>query len=287
MNIIILDEDNIEEYKEYINPDIAENIGRPFFRGIIVHEEDDPVAGMIWEVKNSMQDAEKVSNIHWLRIDKCRNEEGVVKALFDNYVSMIREDEVIRSDYSLSARMSEVEKKVLEENGFTVKLMEGDVIKARLSEISELQFFKNAKISDIVQPLRNMTQRGFNAAARQFHAAGHYGICEDLPYLPRSYFENDISCYVEENDEVEGMFLFHLNPSGGLVIVLMAVIGGDYKKILPLMIKKSMTSMTDYYSPDTEIWIDRHDYASLAISEKLFPRGFGVPVYIGSRDENY
>ena len=130
-----------------------------------------------------------------------------------------------------------------------------------------------------------MTQRGFNSALRQFLTKGKYGLCEDLAYLPRSYFENDISCYSEMDGDINGIFLFHKKPSGGLLVVIMAALGSDFGKILPQMIKFSVTSAMENYPGETEVLIDRHNYASLALSEKLFPRGFGLPVYVGSRQE--
>ena len=70
------------------------------------------------------------------------------------------------------------------------------------------------------------------------------------------------------------------------MIVVLAAIGSDFGKILPQMMKFSVLTALEEYSDETEIWIDRHNYASLALSEKLFPRGFGTPVYIGSRPES-
>ena len=281
MRIVSLDEDNIEEYTKYLTADVAENIGRTFVRGIVACDGDIPLAGMVWEIKNMMLEAANESNIMWLRIDK----EEAIEPLFENYKTAVKDDEVVKSNFSLPAKASDKEREALLKEGFTVKFMEGDLIKARLSEITELEFLKKIKLSENVHALNTITQRGFNSAARQFMAKGHFGVLEDLPYLSRSYFENDISCYSENEGQVDGLFLFHKNPSGGLVIVLMAAIGSNYGKILPHMIKCSVTNMQEMYPPETEIWIDRHNYASLALSEKLFPRGFGIPVYVGSRDE--
>ena len=281
MHIVDLNEESIDEYIDYIDPDVAENIGRFFFRGILCFDEDDLSGGMIWEVRNTMREEKNESNIVWLRIDS--DEAG--EFLFDNYSDLISLDDVEASTISLPARGASKEKESLENAGFKVVFMEGDLIKTQLSEIAELDAFKKVKPGDSIRPLKNMTQRGFNAGVRPFMDKGLYGLCQDLPYLPRSYFENDISSYSENEGQVNGLFLFHKNPSGGLAIVVMAAIGNDYGKILPQMIKRSITSAIEIYSPDTEVWIDRHNYASLALSEKLFPRGFGIPVFIGKRQE--
>ena len=283
MHIVDLNEENIDEYIDYIAPDVAENIGRFFFRGILCFDEDDLSGGMIWEVRNTMREEKNESNIVWLRIDS--DEAG--EFLFDNYSDLISLDDVEVSTISLPARGASKEKESLENAGFKVVFMEGDLIKTKLSEIAELDAFKKVKPGDSIRPLKDMTQRGFNAGVRPFMDKGLYGLCQDLPYLPRSYFENDISSYSENEGQVNGLFLFHKNPSGGLAIMVMAAIGNDYGKILPQMIKHSITRAIEIYPLDTEVWIDRHNYASLALSEKLFPRGFGIPVFIGTRQEKY
>ncbi len=81
------------------------------------------------------------------------------------------------------------------------------------------------------------------------------------------------------------MLLFHKHPSGALEIILMSAIGNGAKNILPQMMCLALGNIRDIYSEDTQLWIDRHNYAALALSEKLFPSGFGVPVYMGSRKE--
>ncbi|MCR5098207.1 MAG: hypothetical protein K6B14_04590 [Lachnospiraceae bacterium] len=66
----------------------------------------------------------------------------------------------------------------------------------------------------------------------------------------------------------------------------MTAVGKDYVKILPLMIYQAVKSAQEKYDPDTPVIVDRHNDASLALGEKLFPTGFGIPVYMGERKEN-
>ena len=47
----------------------------------------------------------------------------------------------------------------------------------------------------------------------------------------------------------------------------------------------SILAMEEHYPGDTHVMLDRHNESSFLLSEKLFPRGFGVPVYAGSREE--
>lgn len=282
MDIVNLDEENIEMYTDYLTPDVAENVGRTFYRGLIVEDNDSPVAGMVWDVKNMMRDDDVENHISFLRID----DEEATEPLFEEYKTSVMEDGVVRSCFSLPAKASAREIKTLEREGFSVRFMEGDLIKCRLYEIFELKLIQKIGSSENIHSLKSLTQRDFNTAVRAFASKGHYGICEDLPYLSQSYFENDISCYSEKDEEVNGIFLFHKIPSGGLLVSVMAAIGNDFGRILPEMIKYSVTRAKEYYPDDTQVLIDRHNYASLALSEKFFPRGFGIPVYIGSRKES-
>ena len=43
--------------------------------------------------------------------------------------------------------------------------------------------------------------------------------------------------------------------------------------------------MEEKYSPDRKVTFDRHNEQVLMLAEKLLPRGFGIPVYVGSRQE--
>ncbi len=277
-----LSEDNVENFGEFIPADIGENIGRYFYNGLIVKDRDIPVAGMIWELKNTMSEkSDIVSSIVWLKAD---NEEAFT-LLFHDYDELISEAGVARSVITLPARTGKFEKQALKNIGFNVKLDEGDTIVSTLAEITDIGFLSKIKPGDDIKPLRSATQRGFNLAMRRMIKAGHTGLCEDIAYLPRLYFENDVSCYYEDDGVISGLFLCHLTASDMLKVVLMAAIGKDYVKILPQMIAQAVSSANEKYDPQTQVVIDRHNYASLALGEKFFPRGFGMPVYVGSRDE--
>jgi hypothetical protein len=82
------------------------------------------------------------------------------------------------------------------------------------------------------------------------------------------------------------MLLLHRKPSEQLEVVLLHVTGKESVKLIPQLIKQAVESAYEAYDPDTKIVINRHDYASLALGERLFPRGFGIPVYEGERVES-
>ena len=277
-----LSEDNVENFGDFIPVDKGENIGRNFYNGLIVKDGDMPVAGMIWELRNTLSESsDTISNIVWLKADS----DEAFSLLFNDYDELIEEAGVAKTRISLPARTGKFEKQALKDIGFNVKLDEGDTIVSSLEEIMKIGFISRINPGEAIKPLRFATQRGFNMAIRRMIKAGHIGLCEDIAYLPRLYFENDVSCYYEEDGVIDGLFLCYLTASGMLKVVLMSAIGKDYIKILPKMIASAVMNASDKYPPETQVEIDRHNYAALALGEKLFPRGFGIPVYVGSRDE--
>lgn len=282
MGVVELTEENIEQFADYLTEDIAENIGRTFYSGLIISDDQNvSKAGIVWEYKNMLNDSDKESKIVWLKAD----DEQSFMDLFEAYGKAIKLEGIVKSSFVLPAKTSKDLKMMLKDKGFTVELMEGDKITARLSEMAKISAFNRITISEAIMPLRSATQRAFSTAISKTLVQGHYGTCEDLAYLPRLYFENDVSCYAEIDGQITGLLLLHKTPSEKLELVLMFASGKESVRLLPQMIKQSLESAYECYEPETEIIIDRHDYASLALGEKLLPSSFGIPVYTGSREE--
>ena len=282
MEIIRLTEDNVWNYEEYLTEDVADNLGRTYYSGMVVTEEDEPVAGMVWEQKISSEDSEGENHIEWFQ---CKDEKAA-DVLFGEYDSIVSSGGITKTTFTLAAKPEKEEKEILKNAGFSVKLMEGDIIIAKLSDVAGNEYLKKIIPDESIKPLRTATQRGFSLAMRRLTEAGHKGTCQDIAMLPRIYFENDVSCYVEDEGVISGVFLCHKRPSGMIEVMMMAAMGKDQVKKLPLLIKQAIQSGEELYNPDTKIIINRHNYASLALGEKLFPTGFGTPVYVGERTEN-
>ena len=281
MGTISLTEDNIGEWGDFVEEDMAENIGRAYYDGVIVTEGEEPVAGMIWTLLHAESDEERTGRIVWLRAES----RETFDILFDRYDAAVSDEGIIRSELYLPVNIGGFEKQALQEKGFYVKITEGDVISVALSEIASIDFMKKLSAGEDILPLRSATQRGFNAAVKRMIDIGRSGTCEDLAYLPRVYFENDVSCYTEKDGVINGLFLIHLTPSGKLEIVLMSAVGKDYTKLFPRMMVHACKCAMEKYGPDTRVIINRYNDAALLLGEKLFPQGFGIPVYQGSREE--
>lgn len=281
MDIIELTTENIISFIEFIPVDIADYIGRLFYHGLIAVEEDEPVAAMVWELKNMLNEELKVSNIMWLRVD----DEQAAYQMLDQYEESIMLDDVSRSTFSIAAKKDSPEQQVLKNAGFSVMLAEGDEISAELWQVDEVAVMQKTDIDENVVSLWSAGVNELSEALNMFEGMGRHGICEDLMYLPRSHFENDVSCFYKQKGTICGLFLVHLMPSGSMRIELMTATGKDPKMYILKMIKKALTTALDMYSLSTKIIIDRHNFSALALGERLFPYEIGIPVYQGSRNE--
>ena len=281
MNIVELTTDNIVSFLGFVPEDIADHIGRIFHHGFVAVEGDVPRAGMVWELKNMLEDGPKGSRILWLKVE----EETAAAELFARYGENIGLDDVESSSYIIPATPESREKDFLETQGFTSELSEGDEISATLDQMAQIPLMKKTERDPAIYTLMSVNQSAFSATTRKMAGKGHRGVCEDLIYLPRMYFENDVSCFYVEDGQIRALLLLHRLPSGSLKVILMAAIGKDVKHLLVRLMKTALVEAMDLYPVDTKIIIDRHNLATLALGEKLFPNEIGMPVYTGSREE--
>lgn len=283
-----LNDFNIDEYKDYLTEDVAENIERPFYRGLVLKEYDAeaPLGYMIWELKNLESGKDVESLIRYFEAF----DEDEVEALLSKYKEIISEDNVKTSTIMIPASNESLEMmNILMRQGFDMMLKEGDDVSVRLSEILAMPIFQKGRTrSDNVHELRDMLLRDYRKIIAKLDSLGQRGVCEDLPLLSMEYFDKDISCYYEDKDTVKGILLYHRTPSGKLQLKMMRALSNSQKEtsvILMHLLFYSVMSMKDLFDENVSVIVDRHNHAAFLLAEKLFPRGFGRPVYTGSRKE--
>ena len=68
MDIRTISEDNIGEYEGLVDEDVAENMGRMYYRGIAGHDpvSDDPLSVLIWELTSVETDLETGADLKWI-----------------------------------------------------------------------------------------------------------------------------------------------------------------------------------------------------------------------------
>jgi hypothetical protein len=239
---------------------------------------------MVWVLRNMEKEADNESDIVFLKCDDF----AVFKEMMDGYKARIRADMVIRSHAHIPVKNGKMLKDMLKKSGFSMKLTESDVIIVKLSELSEMPLMKklrDKKMPDSITTLNQVSIRAIRRGISKSVSQGMVGLCDDLENLGVRWFEDEVSCVSTGDDGINGMFLFHLRPSGIVAVQLLVCLDSSFRKTLPNLMCRFVLAMEEKYKPDTRIELDRHNEQSLLLSEKLLPRGFGIPIYAGSREE--
>ena len=279
MEIFSLDKSNIAYYEEYIGEDLYEKLENMAYHGFVAEEDLEAKAGIIWRYGE-----ENKSIIVWFKL----SDREAAKEVLEAYDKSIQQMNVKESDIVIPVAQPSLEKELLKEEGFRMRLSESDDIIVTLSELSAMPLMKDRKIPEGVKLLSEVTEEEFKKGISRCVAAGKTGLCENIEDIPKKYFDEDVStCYVNRNGEITGFILFHVLPSQMLSFQLMVCLDNDVKTVLPGMMRLFVSSMEEYYYPDVKIILNRHNEASMLLSEKLLPRGFGIPVYVGNREENH
>jgi hypothetical protein len=284
--IIELKEDNIDNFKEYVDKDIAEFIGRAYYRGLVALNDDREVAAsLVWMLRHFNDESKDTqSDIIWA---KCNGKEAFDE-IMEEYALCLWNEDVKVSTVSLPAKNGKELRNLFRTAGFEMEIAESDIVLVRVSELSAMPFMqkmRKKKIPESIKSLNSVTMRVFRRGINKCIGQGSYGLCEDLPDLGISYFEKDVSCVSVLEGEINGFFLFHKRPSGILAIQLLRCLDDSFKTTIPYMMCRFVAAMEAKYGPEALVELDRHNEQSLLLSEKLIPRGLGIPVYSGKRNE--
>lgn len=285
-NIIDITEDNLDEFIGYVGRDMAENIGRTYYAGIVACDDNnEPRGAMIWEYRNLEAEDDNESVIEWIRVE----EDEVFGTLMDAYKERVLAEDVVLSKVSIQAKEGKELRKLLKGAGFDMMLNESNKIFVKASELSEvelMQKMRGKKIPSYIKPLSEISMRTFRTAISKCVFMGRHGLCEDLADLPIRWFDEEVSFVSETSKGINGLFLFHKIPTGLIRAQLLVCLDKSVQTTLPLLMLQFVKAMERIYEPDTLVEFDRHNEQVMLLTETLIPRGFGRPVYTGSRREN-
>ncbi|MCR5092834.1 MAG: hypothetical protein K6B72_02570 [Lachnospiraceae bacterium] len=139
MSIIPINKENIADYSDLVDGDVAENIGRMYYRGVAVHDPDDnsPLSLLIWELKSVEAAGDTESELKWLYAA----DPSFILPLFDEYSSEALSEDVKRT--ALEMAVSDTEKSdAMIECGFTFSPVESRYLNVSVTDFTELSFMK-------------------------------------------------------------------------------------------------------------------------------------------------
>lgn len=281
MNLKTIDGNNINEYSEYVDGDVSENMARMYYRGLAGHNPDDDslLSLLIWELKSISDDKDTESELHCIyAIDP-----SYIPSLMEGYhTEALKED--VRKTVFETTDPDEGKKSALEECGFTTRSAESRNISITVDECRALSIArKNAP--PFVQSIVFLTDQEFYQGLMNILFKYDNPAPEDLAYLPKDWYEQMISCYTKTDGKVTGFLLIHPCPSGILVPILLFAVGADSRINLVEMMRFSIRRASELYPGNTTIRILRRNEPVRALSAKLFPDKKGEKAIVGKRTE--
>ena len=281
MDIKKIDAGNIEEYTDIIAPDIAENMVRMYYRGLACHDPGDVSlkSALIWELQAVEEDADTESRIDciYARAPEDLNE------LLSAYHNEAVDEEVKRSFFELPSLEKGIQGE-LKDRDFDIDAVEGMDVHITIDELSALPLAKK-KAPDFVHSLADLDTTAYHQGIMRLLLQSDACPMEDMCYIPKSWFEQDISCYVITDGKVNGFLLIHEFPSGILMPVFFRATGADASRHIAYMMIYSINQAAKKYSGDRTVLIRRRAPYIEALVEKFFPGRKGEPAVAGERKE--
>ncbi len=284
METIEISKDNLDKEGSLLPPDVAENIGRIWIRGIVTDDDngDKSSGGIVWEYKNVDEyEKDTVAEIIWAFGE---NRE-VLYDLLAAYRIQIQDESAVVSEFEIPLNQ---EASMLEEtfsaDGFKISNSESRDIYVTVKDLKGLKL-GNKKSPFYIKALRDLSFRQFRDGITDVLFQDRKGLMEDIAWVSLDWFEPDISSCVVMDDIVKGFFLIHRTATGILVAeLLFSVDMGDNRTVLEL-IRFTLRETIKKYSPETRILLRRHNDMVHSLVKKLFPDKEGEVVMTGHRRE--
>ncbi|MBQ7677094.1 MAG: hypothetical protein IJT32_02550, partial [Lachnospiraceae bacterium] len=251
--------------KKYIVPDVAECLARITCTGLVAENEKGEAEGVcIFEWKDKDEDSETWAEFLCFRAET--KEAGTL--LLEEYAKYANESEVCRSAFELKD-LTWTEQEILEASGFSLEEKESRDLYICVKDLKGLKMLVKKKPPAFVSSLENHVGLAFfqGLANCLFHE--FKGIVENISMLPLTFYDKELSCCVEADERVVGLFLIHILPSGTLMPVMFACVGPDYQKNLLYMLMFTARAAVEKYDPEDKVLIRRQTPHAKALTEKL------------------
>ena len=278
MIVTELSAENIRTYRDHFPAVFIDEIEREYYRGLV--GEDESTHGVktavFWELKNTEDDnAQTEAEIQWFFAENAKDGAALLKE-----IELVPEfDEIRRLFYELPD-LGSVEKEALAAAGFSAEEAEGRDVYATIGELSTLNLAIN-KVPDYIKPLKEISSQQFKSGVMTSVFHGRYGLLEDLPFLPMTRFEPELSCCMITDDHVNGLLLVDRQMSGDYRVELLFAMQPEANIHLLQMMRYAVRVASKLCAPDEKVQFRRHNKASAQLVGKLFPGKKGIPVLRG------
>lgn len=280
MTITEINEDNIFRYTDLIPAGLLGELSREYCGGLAGDddENDEPAASIVWEIRGVEDDNVPVeAEILWFEVSDGAEGSELLQAFEDK----MRESRVSRVSFEL-AGTGGPEESLLEAAGFATEKAESRDIYVTVSELCRLKLGTKS-IPDYIKSLSEITPREFKTAVMTSVFHGKYGLLDDLPFLPMTRFDPDISSCVITDGKVNGLILVHEVTSGTFIVELLFVMQPDASISLLNMMRYSIRTAGSLCNEDDLVILRRHNPETEKLIKKLFPEKKGASVTRGEK----
>ena len=281
MEAFTITDDNAELFDPVFGEDLADDMHRVYYRGIgVLDPERNPAGTLVFELLDA-EDQDKDTKA-FIRFASFPNEEAQKAVLRFYAENLVDEEEIGETGYALK---DEGTADALTKAGFSKEKRESEEIHVTLEELANTDLAKRKQPPSFIRNITDLSLLQYRNAVKEALFKGHKGLLEDLPYLPKNWFDEEVSSCSISDDEADGIFLIRKTPSGVLIPALLFAHGPEYKKTLLHLITYSVKAAIEKLPPKTKVRITRRDAATKALTGKLLPNSSGREVFFGSRKE--
>lgn len=205
MYIIELQNENVDNYQNIIDPDIAENIKRIGYYGLACTDDridennknltaSDNESALVYRVTNF--DEVKTGEIIFF---SAKNKDAA-NTLIRECEKRIIDMDVHRVTFRLPADIGQTEKDAMSENGYVLGEEESRFLKVTVSQLSKLSIDITKDTPDIVENIANLNLRQFQKGLER--GMKKTNTLQDAVSLPILWFDRNLSVCTKIDGEV-------------------------------------------------------------------------------------
>ena len=278
MAIVDINEDNMGKYSDLLGT-FADCIGREYYHAICSEEDEDVGGYLLWQLIDADEEADTRSEI---KAFYC-TDAGAAAEMLEVYNARVEKLKVVSTYFELPYDTASEYASAFEAAGFSVEAAEGQTITVTIADVEKLPMAKK-KVPDYIMAVSSLMVRSFRKGITNcmFHGCTG-GLLPDVSVLPISWYEPEISCYVETDGKPNGFLLVHRNSNDVLEVQMLFAFGPDYVLNVAQMVAFAMGAAIAQYPPQTQIMLRRHNKATAALTAKFFPGVQGEQVLRGKK----
>lgn len=280
MTITQITEENNAQLADLIPAETRSNLGREYFRGLAANNDNGlPDAVIVWEIK-SLEDETEPTRAEILCFEASDRAGG--EELLDAFEQSVQTAGIHLITFELDS-MGEMPKSILSDSGYRLTEDESRDITVSVSEFSSLKLAEKSA-PEYIRSLSDITSRQFKAAVMTSVFHGRYGLLDDLPHIPVTRFDPDISSCVITDDRVRGLLLVHGTKNGNYIVELLFSAEPDANINMLNMIRHSVRQAKRICSMDDRVILRTSTQAAKLLVKKLFPGKTGMRVIKGEKN---